>query len=55
MDRTFAEYENAGEFIDEVIVKNDMFMEEVKEESKPEPEAEEKPKRGRKKKVDDES
>jgi hypothetical protein len=53
MDRTFAEYENAGEFIDEVIVKNDMFMEEVKEVSNPE--AEEKPKRGRKKKVDDES
>ena len=54
MDRTYAEYENAGEFIDEVIAANNMFMEEVKPEAKPEPEAEDKPKRGRKKKVEDE-
>jgi hypothetical protein len=44
MDRTYAEFENAGDEVDKVIIAKDMFMELV------EVEPEEKPKRGRKKK-----
>lgn len=44
MDRSYAEFENAGDDIDDVIIAKNMYMELVEEP------VEDKPKRGRKKK-----